>query len=266
MRFEFGSNWLDYSSKIDETHVGESINCLKKLLPEDVKGKSFLDIGCGSGIHSVAAVKLGAEVTSFDYDDNSVRSTQLLKSRFAPDLDKWQIEQGDVLKLDYINKYKGFDVVYSWGVLHHTGKMWQAITSASECTRDNGHFIIAIYNNQGWKSKFWWGIKYFYNLLPNGLNKLFGYTMGYLAIFVNIIKYFILLKPKVGLEPLMNYNKQRGMNIQNDLIDWIGGFPFEYATVEEIDLFLSPKGFKLINAFKTTSLGCNEMIFKKVGN
>jgi 2-polyprenyl-6-hydroxyphenyl methylase/3-demethylubiquinone-9 3-methyltransferase len=108
---------------------------------EDFQGKSFLDIGSGSGLFSLAARRLGAKVHSFDYDPQSVSCTKELKQRYFPNDSDWTIGQGSVLDVDYIKSLGKFDIVYSWGVLHHTGALWQALDNASLPVVDRGTLI-----------------------------------------------------------------------------------------------------------------------------
>lgn len=134
------------------------------IFKENMLGASFIDIGCGSGLHSLSAIRLGAsEIHSFDY--NYVKTTQKIEKQFEPNNQNWHIERGYALDHKYMEHLGNYDIVYSWGVLHHTGSMWKAIKNSSSLVKQNGYFFITIYNNQGWKSKFWWFVKYFYNIL-----------------------------------------------------------------------------------------------------
>lgn len=264
MRFKFGKNWEKYSKHINEEHIESSMHNIKYFLGDKCKGNSFLDVGCGSGIHSLAAIRLGSSlVHSFDYDVDSVKTTIEIKNSFSPNSENWRIEQGDILSDEYISTLSKFDIVYSWGVLHHTGSMWKAIENSMSLVKQNGYFFIAIYNDQGWKSKFWWNIKYIYNKLPSGVNKAFALILGLLFQLLNIIKYTILLKPMVAIKPILNYKKNRGMSYFHDVIDWYGGFPFEYASVDELSIFFKKHGFELLKVKQTTSLGCNEILYIK---
>ncbi len=263
MRFKFGENWYNYVQNIDEESIKASIKKLKQFLDFDLTNKTFLDIGCGSGIHSLAAVSEGAKVFSFDYDTNSVKATQMVKEIYKIEDEKWEVEKGDILDEEYISKLSTYDVVYSWGVLHHTGNMWKALDNAARFVNKGGYLFIAIYNDQGIKSKFWWGVKYIYNILPKYLNKIYGYTAGVLFQLINIVKYTLMLKPMVAIRPLINYKKNRGMTIFHDMIDWMGGYPFEVAKYEKLIEFYEGKGFTFIKGNKATSLGCHEIVFKK---
>lgn len=142
-RFEFGKNWQQFLSILDKDRISEAEKSLKQMLEvDDLKGKSFLDIGSGSGLFSLSARRLGARVHSFDYDPLSVACTVELKKRYFADDTGWMIEQGDVLNGDYLKSLGRFDVVYSWGVLHHTGAMWQALENVEPLIAEGGSFLF----------------------------------------------------------------------------------------------------------------------------
>src|SRR5689334_15603073 len=104
-RFPFGENWLDFLGILSDEHIAEAEKGLHAFLGDiDLKDKKFLDIGSGSGLHSLAARKMGAGVVSFDYDIQSVACTQELKSRYFPNDPSWIIEQGSILNREYIDK------------------------------------------------------------------------------------------------------------------------------------------------------------------
>ncbi|MDQ6722964.1 MAG: class I SAM-dependent methyltransferase [Thermoproteota archaeon] len=263
-RFEFGKNWSNFLNHLTDSKVEEAQKSLSDFLNmKDLKGLRFIDVGCGSGLFSLAARKLGATVYSFDYDPLCVACTEQLKKRFFEKDNEWFITKGSVLDNNFVGTLGEFDIVYSWGVLHHTGKMWQAVKNAMDLVKRDGLFFIAIYNNQGWKSKFWWYIKFGYNKLPDFLKVPYALTLTGLFELINIIKYTILLKPQVAIKPLLNYGKNRGMSYKYDAIDWIGGFPYEFATTSELNSFFTKNNFCLVKTLDTHGLGCNQLIFKK---
>src|SRR5687768_5260470 len=119
--YEFGQNWADYSRLLDQTHVDAAVEGLRRLGGADLyRGRSVLDIGCGSGVHALAALRLDAtSVKAIDLDPKSVSTTQATLQRFHTGGD-WSCEVRSVF--DATPEALGlFDVVYSWGVLHHTG-------------------------------------------------------------------------------------------------------------------------------------------------
>ena len=264
-RFEFGKNWKAFVSKLDDKRIFISQSSLERMLEtSSFSGKSFLDVGSGSGLSSLAAKNLGAKVTSFDFDVSSVWCTSELKKQFYMDDEFWTITQGSVLDRDFLDELGQFDIVYSWGVLHHTGKMWFAIDNCIDLVNDGGQFFIAIYNDQGIKSHFWWVVKWLYNKLPKILKKPFAFSAGFFVQFLMLVKYTLKLKPMVILGPIFDYKQSRGMSFLSDMVDWYGGFPYEFATYDYLVEYIQSKGFELQKGKEVSSLGCHELVFKKV--
>ncbi len=260
-RFDFGGNWSRFLPLVTEQRIAAAQGSLKEMLELDtLVGRRFLDIGCGSGLFSLAARRLGAEVVSFDCDSASVACALALKHRHCSD-DAWRIEQGSVLDADFVRSLGPFDIVYAWGVLHHTGAMWQGLANAAIPVADQGRLFLAIYNDQGRMSRLWTWVKKTYNRLPRGLRFLVVVpALGRLwgpTILGSVLS-------GRGMAPWRDYRSVRGMSAWHDTVDWIGGYPFEVARPERILEFYRDRGFQL-RKLKTCAggHGCNEYVFLK---
>jgi 2-polyprenyl-6-hydroxyphenyl methylase/3-demethylubiquinone-9 3-methyltransferase len=267
-RFGFGANWQRFLARITPQRVEIAKQSLSDMLEEpSLADRRFLDIGCGSGLFSLAARELGATVHSFDYDAQSVACTQELKRRARPGDADWTIERGSVLDADYMRGLGSFDVVYAWGVLHHTGAMWRALELAALPCRPGGKLFIAIYNDQGGQSHRWRFVKRMYNRLPSWLR--LPYVIAVMIPFegAQVLIHLLRGKPLQYIRSWTDYSSKsaRGMSRWTDLVDWIGGDPFEVAKPEQILDFYRARGFELRRL--TTcggGLGCNQFVFERV--
>ncbi|MFA6531035.1 MAG: 50S ribosomal protein L11 methyltransferase [Candidatus Micrarchaeia archaeon] len=268
----FGENWSDYVKNIDDSTIEEAKKSLLRYLPsEDWQNKVFVDIGCGSGIFSLAALKLGASlVISIDLDDKSINATNFVRSKYGKDYgdDSWEVRQGSILDEALVNEIQGVgDIVYAWGSLHHTGNMKLAIKNACRIVKPNDGFLILAIYNHAISSERWLGIKKTFAGLPNLLKTpvelayASAVTLGYVAY-----------------RRTLNLKKDRGMDVFHDAIDWMRGYPYEYACVDEIEEFVEKEKFEIISTptelpcergkeanllqvFRAKNVGCNEFVF-----
>ncbi len=265
-RFEFGENWSRFLEVLDDDRIAEAQSSLQQMLDrDDLSGVTFLDLGSGSGLFSLAAARLGAQrVHSVDYDPGSVACTRELKSRYGPPAADWTVAQGSALDAAYLDSLGRFDVVYAWGVLHHTGDMWSAIGNAAEAVADHGRLFISIYNDQGARSAFWRAVKRLYNRLPQAARLPFVLAVMVPREVLTAAKSVVRGRPLEYVRGWTNYKSTRGMSRWHDLVDWVGGYPFEVAKPEEILDFLRPRGFDL-ERMRTCGggLGCNQFVFKR---
>tara|TARA_A100000171_G_C2140533_1_gene155446 strand:+ start:18567 stop:19406 length:840 start_codon:yes stop_codon:yes gene_type:complete len=261
-RFEFGKNWLSFVQKLDDVRVQVAIDSLKEMLEVDtLKGMKFLDIGSGSGLFSLAAVKLGAEVFSFDYDKNSVSCTRYLRDNYSSE-SQWKVEQGSVLDKEYLESLGDYDIVYSWGVLHHTGSMYEALENAVIPLKNGGKLFIAIYNDEGAKSKAWKKLKRMYVQSKVLKGIILGlYTPYY--ILKNFLMDVLYLR-QAPLARYKNFREKRGMSWIHDLYDWLGGYPFEVASIPQIFDFYKKRNLSLEMVTARKGRGCNQFVFKKM--
>jgi 2-polyprenyl-3-methyl-5-hydroxy-6-metoxy-1,4-benzoquinol methylase len=263
-RFKFGSNWTLFLQQLNEDRIRAAEQSLRDMLQrKDLRGLSFLDIGNGSGLFSLAARRLGARVHSFDFDPRSVACAQELRRRYYPDDTSWTVEEGSALDAAYLRSLGQFDIVYSWGVLHHTGAMWQALANAALPVAPSGRLFIAIYNDQGTPSRRWTIVKKLYNKLPAPLAWLLAVGVLVHQWWRPIVKDFIKLQPFASWR---EYGRLRGMTPWRDVVDWTGGYPFEVAKPEQLFDFYQARGFSLSRLITCGgSMGCNELVFVRNG-
>ena len=262
-RFEFGRNWSKFLLLVDEDRIRRAEMSLQKMFEaEDLAGKMFFDIGCGSGLLSLAARRLGATVHSFDFDPASVNCTAQLKNRYFADDHQWTVEQGSVLDVNYLQSIGKADIVYAWGVLHHTGHMWQALENVAKAVNAAAALSLAIYNDQGRASAMWRKVKQTYCRLPSSLRWLILFPAFLRLWGPTTIRDFFRGSP---FHTWRNYehNSVRGMSPWRDVIDWVGGLPFEVARPEEIFYFYRDRGF-ILRQLTTCGggHGCNEFVFR----
>ena len=198
---------------------------------------------------------------SFDYDLQSVACTCELKRRFFQDDKLWTIQEGSVLDEGYLNSIGQFDVVYSWGVLHHTGNMMQGLRNTQKPVKQGGLLFIAIYNDQGVASRFWTIVKKTY---CSGAFGRYAISGIFIPVFASTSMVLGLVKCGNPMGQFTNYKRKRGMSLYHDWIDWLGGYPFEVAKPETIFLFYQARGFRLLNLITTNRLGCNQFVFERV--
>lgn len=259
--FAFGKNWSSYAALIDEPQIEEATKGLLKLVPaEEFIGRSFLDIGCGSGLHALSATRLGASrILAVDIDPDSVAtSNAVLSSNSVKAV--WQTEIISVFDLDP-KRHGYFDIVYSWGVLHHAGNMWEAVSKAASMVAPNGLLVIALYRKT-YLDLFWKLEKRVYARAPQIIQNIIR------AVYIAAFRFGKLVTGDNFHKYIANYKSLRGMDFYHDVHDWLGGYPYETTLAPEVEAKLSDLGFKAERVFARSisngifGSGCDEYVYR----
>jgi len=276
-RFRFGRNWSHYARSVDAAAIDEAERSLLGLLTASglargnrLDGLRFLDAGCGSGLFTLAALRLGANVVAFDFDPDSVLTTQRLidandtgsQSQSPPVM----LLHGSVLDEDFMTGLGQFDIVYSWGVLHHTGSMWEACGRAAAAVRPGGALVVALYHDAGRMSTIWWWIKRLSARLPAPMQTLLAGLLLIPIEFFALGRSLVRLDPAGYLRRWSDYRSMRGMSRWHDHLDWVGGFPYEWAAPDEVIAFCREFGFTHRLTVDAIAWGCNEFTFVRDGH
>jgi 2-polyprenyl-6-hydroxyphenyl methylase/3-demethylubiquinone-9 3-methyltransferase len=256
MRFSFGRNWLSYSKcALDQNKVISARQEFASLMRGiELRGARFLDIGFGQGLAVFFAAEAGADVIGIDVDPICAKALQATR-RFFPSTTLPQIKLVSILDDEFVRSQQtmdGFDVVHSWGVLHHTGNMTKAFQNAASLVKPGGFLIISIYNRH-WTSPFWRTLKYVFHHLP-----------GFLQNAMVFVLYPFFYARARSLSKDGSPMASRGMDLRHDLRDWLGGYPYEYASPIAVQRFFAELGFRTVWCEPTKGFtGCNEFVFQK---
>ena len=247
--FRFGQNWERLVSQIDEARVAAAVSDIADFLNcTSLAGKSFLDIGCGSGLSSLAAYRLGAaKIVSIDIDPLNIQNVVTLKRKFGVRADHdWRVFPCSIVGPE-ASALEPADLVYSWGVLHHTGDMWRALDNCVRLVKPGGYLYIMLYRD-AWCAGPWRLIKRSYTrggpvwqwILRNG--------------FASVLIAGLVAKGKNPRRVMRDYAaKSRGMSWYLDVTDWVGGYPFEYASAQQVIAYLGARGLRMVRIFPAIS-------------
>jgi 2-polyprenyl-6-hydroxyphenyl methylase/3-demethylubiquinone-9 3-methyltransferase len=266
VRFAFGTNWASYAHGVDDGNVEQAESGLRALLgPDGLAGKRFLDIGSGSGLHALAAIRLGAtEVCAFDIDAHSVATTEAMLRQRAP-ARVFKVLHRDILTVEP-DEFAGFDVVYSWGVLHHTGAMCEAVRRAAALVGPGGLFAFALYRKT-WLCGLWRVEKRWYAQASARQQRAAQ------AVYRVLVRLGCLATGRRYREHVRNYRSNRGMDFDHDVHDWLGGYPYESIAPAEVDRMLAALGFEPVARNIRTDpkslsgllgSGCDEYVFRRL--
>jgi predicted RNA methylase len=259
--FSFGENWEQYAQKIDEKRIQEAEESLIRLIGRNaIQGHTFLDLGCGSGLFSLAALRLGCKrLVAVDLDPTCVRTTRALLQAYS-ERSEWECHQQSVFELSPTT-IGTFDVVYSWGVLHHTGAMREAIATASTLVSPGGLLVIALYGKTVF-CRFWRIEKRIYSRASQSVQRSIR------AAYMSAFRLRLAIRGENIHAHRENYHQQRGMDMDHDAHDWLGGYPYESIAPREVISYLNNLGFASVRSFVYPCIGlmgngCDEYCFAK---
>lgn len=261
MRYEFGENWQRFLKHglTDDAIASARTALLSFLERPSLQGSTFLDIGSGSGLHSYCAFLAGAQrIVSFDYDPNSVEATRSMWRR-AGSPAHWTLARGSVLDESFMATLGTFDIVYAWGVLHHTGDLWAAFQRAAACVSPGGRFFVALYDRDAYQKpspEYWLDLKQRYNRASPARRR--AMEAWY------IVRFVVPKRPKnmvAFARRILDGKRGRGMSMYTDVRDWLGGWPMEFSTTTEVKEHARRHG--LTAAKVRTGEGCAEYLFER---
>jgi SAM-dependent methyltransferase len=264
-RFGFGENWLDFARHLDDGRIAEAERSVRVLVgSESLAGLRFVDIGSGSGLFSLAARRLGARVHSFDYDPASVACTEKLRELHRPGDPDWTVERASVLDRNYLYRLGTFDIVYSWGVLHHTGAMYDALAAASSLLAPSGLFAFALYRRTLlcplWRLEKRW----YAGAAPQARQRS-------RAVYVALLRLRFRLVGRDFDAFVDGYRSGRGMDFEHDVHDWMGGYPYESISPAEVAGLMQRLGLTHVGSNTQPGgvglfgSGCDEYVYRRAG-
>lgn len=260
-QFDFGENWQNFSANaLTDDRVSQAAKDLENLCSGiELRNRLFLDIGFGQGLSLLSAAMMGAKTVGCDI--NPKCATVLDRNRaffpslkFTPKVVVGSILEDSVVHVlrTFGNDEGAYEIVHSWGVLHHTGEMEKGIRHAASLVAPGGFFILAIYNRH-WSSLIWSYIKWTYVKLPKWAQKA---TIWLLFPVIYAAKWLV-----TGKDPKI---QERGMDFYYNVVDWVGGHPYEYATRESIVSAVAGLGFSAVRVIPAiVPTGCNQFVFRR---
>jgi SAM-dependent methyltransferase len=253
--FSFGENWLAFLDSVSEESLQAARADVQKWLqPTDVANRTVLDVGSGSGIHSYCFHGLGArQLVSFDLDPRSVAATQHFWEQAGRPA-SWRVLTGSILDEDFLRSLGTYETVYAWGVLHHTGQLWKALDNACHLVAPGGCLWVSVYA-RGPLYPTQLALKQRYNRASR---------LGKRLILWREIAHLMRQRWRAGQNPLTwNQPVGRGMTTYHDLVDWLGGLPYEVSDREETVDFCQARGLALDKDQPAPQGGCSIYLFRR---
>lgn len=264
--YAFGDSWSGLAKLVGEDHIEGARQGLLRLLPEaSFKGRTFLDIGCGSGLDALAAARLGARhVLAIDADQKNVAAAEALLARHGGGV-PWTVRCAEVFDLDP-RRHGRYDIVYSWGVLHRTGSVADAVAKAASLVATGGHLAVALYRPTR-LDPFWVAEKRWYAQADQGTQRLVR------AVHIGLLRMRLTLAGR-GVKLQSAGYDPRGRDLRRAVQDWLGRFPYESIAAAEVESLLAEQGLEMVQEFAVSrskrplgllGSGCDEYVYRRPG-
>jgi ubiquinone biosynthesis O-methyltransferase len=198
--------------------------------PKEVKGKTVLDAGCGTGVFSIIFARNGAaKVTGIDISPGSLDTARSLKKKFG--LANAEFRQQDMLRLPFASA--SFDIVWAWGTVHHTTDPLGAIAELIRVLKPGGSLFLAIYKRTN--------VTWVHEIVRKTMIRTPRWSWNSLA-----------KAGALALSPIVFLFKKRqksrkGEKLSELILDWYFVPIRHYYRPEEIRSFLEARKFKIEN-------------------
>ena len=230
----FGFEWTVYSTVRDERDEGYVLE--GGLTPEFFTGKLVLDAGCGYGRHSRIVQEFGAEVVGIDLSVAVINARKITK-----DMPKVHIVQTDLFYPPFRKEI--FDVVFSWGVLHHTPDPRRAFEGLVDFVKPGGDISVKIYRKRPAPARF---IESLIRKVTLRLPLKTLYDLSYLCVPINWF-YWAVGRHIPGVRELIlgTIRCDRDWRISHiDTFDWYHPQYQFHFPMEEVQHWFEEKGLK----------------------
>lgn len=194
--------------------------------PQDVRGKSVLDAGCGTGIFSTIFARNGAaKVLGIDISEGSLETAKALKAKFH--LENTDFKKQDMLALPFEDE--SFDIVWAWGTVHHTTDPFRAMCELTRVLKTGGSILLAVYT----RTK----VTFLHEIIRKTLIRTPRKTWKALSKILALLLYPVVLVFK------KREKSRKGEKLEELIMDWYFVPIRHYYYPEEIKTFLEEQGF-----------------------
>jgi SAM-dependent methyltransferase len=156
-----------------------------QMTREQIRGKRVLDAGCGQGRWSYGFIKLGATVRGIDTSVSAIKYANEHLKRTTPPARFCVLNVLDERQLSKVFNNAEFDIIWCWGVLHHTGDPEKGFDNLVKLLKPGGTIHLYLYGKKSFVNKFWRRV---FNVMPLDKRKRLAERMARLQTLVGKIK------------------------------------------------------------------------------